>query len=211
MTVTSVAFKSSSYRNYDCNEKELRVENVIMNTEGTFTRGLCFDSTTRTTVSNSKIQFNGKYDFISQKMFETYLTDDQVNYLSKKFDDKVRGLWKKELMDQVNILMTYPFIERKSMKTDILKLEQFVDLVAPNVSNEDYYKHSQLVIDRVFHKTRHKILMACKEVTNSNYSIKYDTFSTCIRIYENVNNVNNNPQACTPHEIKLYCLIFETS
>ena len=127
------------------------------------------------------------------------------NMRNEDFDDKVRSLWRKELIRKGEVLMSYPFNELETMKSETSNIETYIQGVVPHVSSGDYREPFFGNMDRVFPKTVNKILAATRNISGSHWSYNYDTFETCIRLYHEV---HRNPEGCSVRSLKLYSRIF---
>ncbi len=134
-------------------------------------------------------------------------TDEEFmkNMRNEVFDEQVRSLWRKELIRKADVLMSYPFIELETMKSEMKNIEIYIGGVVPHVSSGDYREPFFGNMDRVFPQTRHKILTSTRNATGGFVSYQYDTLQSCIQLYHKV---HRNPEGCSVESLKLYSCIF---
>tara|TARA_A100001015_G_C15043012_1_gene741193 strand:- start:529 stop:1356 length:828 start_codon:yes stop_codon:yes gene_type:complete len=127
------------------------------------------------------------------------------NMRNEEFDEQVRSLWRKELVRKGEVLMSYPFIELGTMKSEMKNIETYISGVVPHVSSGDYREPFFGNMDRVFPQARHNILTSIRNETGSCWSYNYDTLESCVRLYHKV---HRNPEGCSVESLKMYSFIF---
>lgn len=122
------------------------------------------------------------------------------NMRNEQFDDRVRRQWREELNRKAGVLLSYPFQELETMKSELPNIEEYIQGVIPHVASSDDREPFFGNMDRVFRKSKSNICRTVKD-----YDFNFDTFESCIRLYHTV---HRNPIECSIDKLRKYSQVF---